>query len=77
VFKPSIRERDELVPTSSTERLAIHLRAFITSAFAEQGARANDHGRHAACSRTSIEMKRQTLNRDAARGAPATVVAHL
>ena len=44
---------------------------------AEQVARANDHGRHAACYRRNIEMKPRAENRNAAHGAPAMVVAHL
>ena len=44
---------------------------------AQQGARANDHGCHAACYLTNLEMKPQNRSRHAARGAPATVVAHL
>jgi hypothetical protein len=44
---------------------------------AEQGARANERIGHAACERKHFEMKLQTGNRDAARGAPAPLVAHL
>jgi hypothetical protein len=44
---------------------------------AQQGARANDHGCHAACYLTHFEMKLRNPGRHEARGAPATVVAHL
>jgi len=44
---------------------------------AQQGARANDHGCHAACYLMNLDMKPQNPNRQAARGAPAMVVAHL
>jgi len=44
---------------------------------AEQGARANDHGCHAACDQMSFEMKLRNPDPNEARGAPATVVAHL
>ena len=52
-------------------------RSNIEDEKAQQGARANDHGCHAACFLTDIEMKLWNLDRHEARGAPATVVAHL
>ena len=48
-----------------------------TFALAQQGARANDHDRHAACYRRSSEMKPRNVTRSHARGAPAMVVAQL
>ena len=44
---------------------------------AQLGARANAGICHAACYLTHSEMRPRILNRDAARGAPAPVVAHL
>ncbi len=44
---------------------------------AQQGARAHDRGCHAACYLMNLEMKLQNPARHEARGAPATVVAHL
>ena len=49
----------------------------IQTKSAQQGARANDHGCHAACDLTQFEMKLWNSSRHDARGAPATVVAHL
>ncbi len=63
-FVPSLSELEASLLQSNAEK-------------AQQGARANDHGRHAACYRSSFEMKLQNSNRHAARGAPAMVVAHL
>ena len=48
-----------------------------TFAFAEQGARANDHSRHASCSLICFRVKLPTRNPNPARVAPAVVVAHL
>jgi hypothetical protein len=44
---------------------------------AQQGARANERIGHAACYRKHIEMKHRIEGRNAARGAPAPLVAHL
>jgi hypothetical protein len=57
--------------------IASWLRGVRNLKLAEQGARANAGICHAACDRKTFEMKLQNLNRDAARGAPAPVVAHL
>ena len=57
--------------------IASWLRDVRKPKLAEQGARANAGICHAACDRKSIEMKPQKVNRNAARRAPAPVVAHL
>ena len=44
---------------------------------AEQGARANAHGRHASCYRMKSETKKSNPRSIEARVAPAVVVAHL
>ena len=73
----SVDRKEDGVSGVPREKRAFHLSRARASPVAEQGARANDHGRHAACYRGSLEMKPWNVNRFAARGAPATVVAHL
>jgi hypothetical protein len=68
---------EHAVPESSARSSFFLTPLIYVPSTAEQGARANAGICHASCDRRSFEMKPQMVNRSAARGAPAPIVAHL
>ncbi len=73
----SLRRRKEIGDSNPNETTPLFFRGDFTVAVAEQGARANDHSRHASCVLILFRMKLPTRNPNLARVAPAVIAAHL